>query len=298
MTANRPMALGEGFLVMAIRASSIVVVKIGLTYLGPLTSAGLRYSLAFLLLLPLLIPRLQYARLGARESWQRLILIGLTSYTLASGALTWGLVYIPATMSSVLMSLIPLVVLVTSIVWLSETPSRQQLLGVAICLVGSGLYFSPGLEPGQPIGVAIVSVGVIGYALFAILGRQLAKADAVDTISLTAIPLAIGGGSLLFVALLLEGIPTLSIVAWGILFWLAAVNTALANLLYNHALRMLTALEMSVMLNLAPLVTALLAWLLLQENLEAAQIGGLAITIVGVMLVQQRTVSLSRARVV
>jgi drug/metabolite transporter (DMT)-like permease len=285
-------------LVMAIRASSIVVVKIGLTYLGPLTSAGLRYSLAFLLLLPLLVPRVNATRTLPRSLWARLILIGISSYTLASGALTWGLVYIPATMSSVLMSLIPLVVLVTSVIWLNEVPSGHQLLGVAICVLGSGLYFSPGLQPGQPVGIAIVLFGVIGYALFAVLGRQMARDHAIDTLTLTAIPLAVGGASLLVIALPLEGLPTLSATAWAIVLWLALVNTALANLLYNHALRALTALEMSVMLNLAPLVTALLAWLVLQESITEFQIAGLAIVVVGVMLVQQSATRLFKARAV
>jgi drug/metabolite transporter (DMT)-like permease len=283
---------------MAIRASSIVVVKIGLTYLGPLTSAGLRYSLAFLLLLPLLAPRVGAMRALPRSLWARLILIGISSYTLASGALTWGLVYIPATMSSLLMSLIPLVVLITSVIWLNEVPSRHQLLGVAICVVGSGLYFSLGLRSGELIGIAIVLFGVIGYALFAVLGRQMARDHAVDTIALTAIPLAVGGASLLLIALLLEGFPTLSAMAWAIVLWLALVNTAQANLLYNHALRVLTALEMSVMLNLAPLVTALLAWLLLQESLTRLQIAGLAIVVIGVMLVQQPATRLFKARAV
>ncbi len=284
--------------VTAIRASSIVVVKIGLTYLGPLTSAGLRYSLAFLLLLPFLAPRMRGLHALPRSAWARLILIGLCSYTLASGALTWGLVYIPATMSSVLMSLIPLVVLVISGIWLNEVPSGHQLLGVAIGVVGSGLYFSPGLRSGQPVGIAIVLFGVVGYALFAVLGRQMAKDQGIDLLALTAIPLAVGGASLLFIALPLEGLPTLSTSAWAIVLWLALVNTALANLLYNHTLRSLTALEMSVMLNLAPLVTALLAWLVLQESLTEPQIAGLAVVVVGVMLVQQPATRFQKTRAV
>jgi drug/metabolite transporter (DMT)-like permease len=49
--------------------------------------------------------------------------------------------------------------------------------------------------------------------------------------------------------------------------WLAAVNTALGYILYNHALQVLTAFEMNVMLNLSPLWTALMAWFLLSERL-------------------------------
>jgi drug/metabolite transporter (DMT)-like permease len=46
----RPIAVAEGILVTLIWASSFVFVKVVLDHLGPLTVAGLRYSLAFLML--------------------------------------------------------------------------------------------------------------------------------------------------------------------------------------------------------------------------------------------------------
>jgi drug/metabolite transporter (DMT)-like permease len=60
-------------------------------------------------------------------------------------------------------------------------------------------------------------------------------------------------------------------------------------MLYNHSLRILTALEMNVMLNLSPLGTALLAWLLLGERVTILQLAGMVVVIIGVVLVQQRT---------
>jgi drug/metabolite transporter (DMT)-like permease len=73
------------------------------------------------------------------------------------------------------------------------------------------------------------------------------------------------------------------------LLWLALANTAVAYTLYNHSLRILTALEMNVMLNLSPLGTALLAWLLLGERVTFIQVVGMVVLIIGVVLVQQRT---------
>ena len=58
-------------------------------------------------------------------------------------------------------------------------------------------------------------------------------------------------------------------------------------MLYNHSLQVLTALEMNVMLNLSPLGTAALAWLLLDERLSFIQIVGMFTTIIGVVLVQR-----------
>jgi len=69
--------------------------------------------------------------------------------------------------------------------------------------------------------------------------------------------------------------------------WLAIVNTAIGYAFYNHSLQILTALEMNVILNLAPLGTAVLAWLILGETLASIQIVGMITVITGVILVQQ-----------
>lgn len=89
-------------------------------------------------------------------------------------------------------------------------------------------------------------------------------------------------------ALPLEGLPAFSLPIFGIVFWLALVNTALAYLLYNHSLQVLTALEMNMLLNLSPLGTAGLAWLILGERLTLVQAIGIVIVILGVSLVQRR----------
>jgi drug/metabolite transporter (DMT)-like permease len=91
---------------------------------------------------------------------------------------------------------------------------------------------------------------------------------------------------LLIAALALEGLPALHPIPWAIVLWLAIVNTAAGYALYNHSLRILTALEINMFLNLAPLVTALLAWLLLDETLIVIQITGIIVVISGVILVQ------------
>lgn len=245
-------------------------------------------GILFVILLPFMTGNVKAARSLSRPMWIRLFLIGISACTVGNGALAWGLKYIPATTGSFLASLIPLLVLFAGVLWLREMPAHRQVVGIILCIMGSALFFWLGLRPGEPRGILIVLVGLIGYALFDVLGREVARGRQVDTLALTAIPLAIGGGCLLLLALLLEGIPHLSARAWGIVLWLAVINTALANVLTNHSLRVLTALEMSVMFNLAPLVTASLAWVLLGESLDVIQIAGIATVIVGVMLVQQR----------
>jgi drug/metabolite transporter (DMT)-like permease len=312
--SSRWLAIGESLLVTVIWASSFVFVKIGLDHLGPLTIAGLRYFLAFLVLLPFMVwnknrtaqtptphpgggekpSELDVNSALSRRLWEQLFLIGLCAYTIGNGTLFWGLKYVPATTGSFLMNLVPLLVLLPSIVWLKEIPSRRQVLGVVVCLAGGYFFFLPGLQAGEPRGILIVLLGTIGFALFSILGREIARDQLVDTLPLTGIPLAFGGGILLAIALPLEGLPRFNPTAWGIVLWLAVINTAFAYVLYNRALRVLTALEMNVMLNISPLVTALIAWIILNERLEVIQIAGILVVIAGVALVQHPSTRLAK----
>ncbi len=285
---SRLVALGEALVVNVIWASTFVLIKIGLNDLGPLTLGGLRYFVGFLLLLPLMARNDAVTpRAWSPRVWVRLALIGMSAYALGNGALFWGLQFMPATTGSFLLSLTPLPVLFLGIFWLKEIPTRLQIAGMLVAVIGSLVFFSPGMRTGAPFAIGIVAFGLIGFALFGILGRQVARDRQVDTLSLTALPLAFGGGSLLLIALLVEGLPRFSTVALVVVLWLAIINTAFAYVLYNHSLQVLTAFEMNVLMNLAPLITAMLAWLFLNERLAPIQFAGIVIVIVGVALVQR-----------
>ncbi len=271
-------------------ASSFVIIKLGLAHTGPLTLAGLRYFTAFLLLLPLMALGGGLRRDPAPGQWLRLILMGLLAYPLSNGALFWGLQYVPATTGAFLYSLLPVPTLCLAAVWLREVPSRLQITGLVVAMAGSGLFFSPGLSGGSPLAVMVIFLGVLAFAIFAVLSREAARAGKISTLPLTAVPLGVGGSLLLLVALPLEGAAPPPPEGWAAILWLAVVNTALAYLLYNWCLRTLMALESNVLLSLSPLATALMASLLLGERVTALQVIGLAVTILGVLLVQWKRV--------
>jgi len=282
---SRALALLEALLVSTIWASSFIFVKMALTELGPLTIGGLRYFLGFACLLPFLRRR-NFSL--TQSQWLRMALLGFSAYTLGNGALFWALRFLPATTGSFLMSLITLTVLLGGVFWLREVPSRLQATGILIALAGMALFFSPGLKPGEPLGLAIFLLALLGFTIFGLLSRIAAIDRQVDMLTLTALPLAIGGGLLLALAIPLEGLPNASPQTWGLVLFLAAVNTALGYVLYNHALQSLQAFELNVLLNLSPIWTALFGWLLLDEILSSTQWAGIFVVITGVMLVQKR----------
>ena len=288
MRSNRLLALTEGVLITIIWASSFVFIKMGLVYLKPITLAGMRYLTAFMLLIPIMAYRGELKCTLARNQWIQLLVMGLCAYTIGNGALFWGLKYLPAISGSFLFSLLPLPVLLLGIIWLGEIPKRWQVVGFLSALGGGVLFFSPGLSAREPLAVGVVSLGVVAFSFYGILSRKFAKERSMSIIQLAAIPLGFGGGSLLLLGLATEGIFSLSLPGLAIILWLAVINTVLAYLLFYHSLRVLTALELHVLINLSPIGTAVLAGLMLGERLNPIQIVGMITVILGVSLVQWR----------
>jgi drug/metabolite transporter (DMT)-like permease len=287
-TKNRKaLAFAEALLVTMIWSSSFVIVKIGLETLGPLTIAGLRYSLGALALLPFFLFRSKQKIELSSNLWLRLAIIGISSYTIGNGALFWGLKYIPATTGSLLMGLIPLLVMIGGSIFLREIPTGWQVLGVFVSLAGSLVFFSGGLAAGEPRGLIILAVGLIGFMSFSLVGRGIAREASLDTLTLTTLPLIIGGLITSIIALAVEGVPRFTPSGILVVAILALVNTALGYLLYNHSLRVLTALEINMVMNTTPIFTAILSWIILDERIVLIEGIGMLVMIVGVILVQR-----------
>ncbi|HLC33754.1 MAG TPA: DMT family transporter [Anaerolineales bacterium] len=283
---SRTRAILEAVIASMIWATSFVFVRVGMDEVGPLTMAGLRYFAAFVLMLPFIRWRANARALRSKGVWLRLIGIALGVYTVGNGALYWSLKYISPTTASFIVGLLPLLVLAAGIAYLRERPTMRQVGGVGLCVAGCALFFAMGLAPGQPLGLAIAVIGVVGFAVFAILSRDVARMGQLDTFTLTALPLGLGGASLLILAISVEGVTLPSWRVWALVAWLASVNTVLAYILYNRSLKILTALEANVAMNLSPFATALVSFVILGERLTPVQVIGMVIGIVGVALVQ------------
>jgi drug/metabolite transporter (DMT)-like permease len=289
LTAKQPgrtLAIVEVLVVMAIWGSSFILVKRGLDYFGPLTIAGLRYVSGCIFLLPFVLNSGFKTHSLPRRTWLKLFLLGLSAFAIGNGALFWGMQYTSATTASFMLNLTPLIVLFVSVPWLREAPTRLQVAGVLICIAGGWLYFAEGLSVDQPWALLIMLIALLAFAFFGLLGRDLSRLRTASPLALAAFPLGMGGAIALLVGLTVEGLPAAPLEGWLIILWLGAINTAFAYMLYYHALQVLTALELNTILNLSPLVTGLLAWLLLGDLLVRSQLLGIIVVIAGVVIVQ------------
>lgn len=284
-------AIGQALFVTFLWSTSWVFIKLGLEDIPALTFAGLRYTLAFLILLPFALRRRHLADLGqlSRGTWLQLIALGLLFYAVTQGAQFLGLTYLPAITVNLLLSFTIIVVVVLGIWTLGELPTKAQWAGTAIYLIGVSIFFYPPAFPSdQAIGMIIVLAGVLANAVSSILGRNLNRAMNIPPSVITVISMGIGALALLISGLLIQGLPTLSLSNWGIILWLAIVNSAFAFTLWNHTLRTLSAMESSIINNTMMIQIPILAWLFLDEEPSALEVLGMILAGVGILIVQLR----------
>ncbi len=284
-------------LVTLLWSSSWVLIKIGLADIPALPFAGLRYTLAFLCLLPFALrpgERASLRGLGA-GTWARLVALGLLFYSVTQGAQFLSLFYLPAVTTSLLLSSTPILVALLGIMLLGERPTGVQWSGTALFLFGVVVFLYPVSLPNQEkLGLVVALVGVVSNALSAILGRDVNRRGDLSAMTVTVVSMGFGALVLLVIGILAQGWPRLTLTHWAIIVWLAAVNSALAFTLWNHSLRTLRAMESSIINNTMLFQIALLASLFLDEPLGWRQGAGLALAVVGTLLVQLRRLRVQR----
>jgi drug/metabolite transporter (DMT)-like permease len=198
------------FFVTFLWSTSWVLIKLGLKDIPALTFAGLRYTLAFLCLLPFAIRSGQVttSRRLSFSAWLRLIVLGLLLYPVTQGAQFLSLFYLPAVTTSLLLSFTTIGVALLGLAWLNERPTWRQRGGTALYLVGVIVYFYPAQLPsGEVIGLIVAGVCVLGNALSTILGRHINRDGTLEPMTVTVVSMGIGSVILLASGIAVRGLP-------------------------------------------------------------------------------------------
>lgn len=282
-------AVLQALFVTFLWSTSWVLIKFGLADIPALTFAGLRYSLAFLCLLPFVLRPTHLAALRglSGRDWLRLASLGLLFYSVTQGAQFVGLAYLPAVTVNLLLNFTNIVVPLLGIFLLAESPTLLQWVGSSLSLVGAIIYFYPAAIPtSQIFGLMVVAVGVLANAGSAVLGRHINRGAHLSPLLVTLVSMGIGSIALLIAGISGQGLPALSLSNWAIIAWLAVVNTAIAFTLWNLTLRTLSAMESSLINSAMLIQIPILAWLFLGEAITWREGIALALAAVGIVLVQ------------
>lgn len=278
-------------LVTFLWSTSFVIIKLGLKQIPPLTFAGLRYSIAFVCLLPFLFTNknITIVKNLEKRDWIKLILLGILFYAFTQGTQFIGLSLLPAVTVSLWLNFTPLIVAIMAIFLIKEFPTQLQWFGVGLFIIGILTYFYPvSLSEDQSLGLVVMTIGVFANSASAVLGRSVNRKGNINPLVVTVISMGIGSVILLTSGIIVQGFPPISFENILYLLWLAIINTALAFTIWNYTLRTLTAMESSIINGTMLIQIAILAWIFLGEAITTKEISGMLIAAFGAVLVQLR----------
>lgn len=284
-------AVLQALFVVFLWATSWVFVKIGLHDIPPVTFAGLRYFLAFVCLLAVLLFNSSRAEIKTLKltEWGRFIILGVLLYAGTQGAVFVALAYLPAVTVNLLWSFTSVLIAILGVMFLSERPRIFQWAGMLLVLTGAVIYFYPVEIPkNQTIGILIAMFGVLANATASVLGRDINRIAKHSPLVVTVISMGVGSAILLIAGISFEEAPTLNFQSWAIILWLALVNTAFAFTLWNHTMRTLTAMESGIINGTMLVWVAIFAVIFLHETITAKELLGLVGTSIGTLIVQLR----------
>lgn len=270
-------------------STSWVLIKFGLEEIPPISFAGIRYMLAFLILAPAVAAnatRREELR-GLRPfDWLRLSVLGIVLYSLTQGAQFVALSFLPAVTLSLILSFSPAAVALSGASFLGERLNQRQWVGVVCFLSGAAVYFLPLEAPLQTLGLTVAAVGLLAQSSASVLGRAVNRRGDLHPLLVTVVSMGVGSLLLLATGFVAEGVPQLDASGWSIVLWLAIFNTALAFTIWNHTLGSLTAIESNLINNTMLVQIAILAWLFLGEPIQPKEAIGLILAMIGVLVVQ------------
>lgn len=266
-------------------ASAFVAIRVALRDIDPLQLTVGRLVVAALVL-ALAAPLLGVGWPAGRDL-ARVVLAGATGMTGYQLLLNTGEVHVPAGTASLLAATVPVLTALLAAMVLHERLVARQWAGVAMAFAGAGLI---ALTTGDGLGVSpsalLVLAAAVCLAAYSVVQKPLlarssplaATCHATWAAALLALPLA---------GRLPGAVDRLTPAGAAALLWLGVGASAVGFVTWALALRHLPASVAASSLYLVPPVTLLIAWVLLGEQPAALALGGGALCLFGVTLVQR-----------
>jgi probable blue pigment (indigoidine) exporter len=223
---------------------------------------------------------------GWSPSLRRLGALGILNPGVAYALSLFGLARISASLSVLLWTLEPLLILLLAR-WVLGDRITTRLAGTMVAaMLGVILVVAQAGVGGDVLGVALTLAGVGACAVYTVICRKLLVEDSALTVVLLQQACALAFAVTLFVAVQVvggvTGLGEVSARAWVIAITSGVLYYAVAFCFYLAGLRNVSAATAGLFLNLIPLFGIGAAYLLLGEHLTGRQWLGAAIVVVSV----------------
>jgi drug/metabolite transporter (DMT)-like permease len=266
-----------------------VAIKMGLTGLGPFTSAGIRFSLAAVLLF--LWARLQQVPLGLNRKQVRQLSVICVLFTLQVACFHLGLARTTASHGALISNILPFMVLILAHFFIpGDRITWRKGMGVGLGFMGVALLFmdEPDLNANLKTGDIIVLCAVMSWSLSAVYLKRII--EAFNPIQVTfypmfvAIPFLFAGGILFDDPMVVDITP---LVANAILFQ-ALVTSSFGFVSWNTLLQRYGATSLHSFIFIIPVAGVAAGVILLDEPVTSHLLAAISFIVAGIMVVNIR----------
>ncbi len=256
--------------------------KIVLETLTPFAYMAVRFTIAAMVLVPLMLRR---AVATARRDWMAAAALGVVLF-LGFALQKIGLRITTASKAGFITGLSVVMVPVIWAVWMRRVPHQRVMTGIAAATVGLALLTLNG-SLAVNVGDLLVLACAVCFAMhIAIMGRL---APVLDTITLTTVQVVVAAVLSVLAALMegsLPGVATSSALVWGMILFMTAAGTLAALLIQAWAQRFTTPAHTGLMFAFEPVAAAIAAFFILDEVLVGHQAWGAALIFVGIVIAE------------
>jgi drug/metabolite transporter (DMT)-like permease len=277
MAASREQVAFAAFLTGSVLAGGNAVgVRFSNRELPPLWGAGLRFGLAAVLLLAIMVVMRQGLPRG--RALTGAMLYGLFNFAGSFALAYYALVRVHAGFGQILLAIVPLATLLLAVLWRQEHIRVAAVLGTLLALAGIAWMSRPTLGESVPLlSLLALLGGALCFAQAAVLVRRFPP---VHPVTMNAVGMTTGAALLLAGSLFVGEAVALPerTATWVALGYLVAVGSVLVFVLYVVVLRYWAASRAAYTFVLIPVFTvALSAWLDNEPVGAELVIGGLLV---------------------
>jgi len=270
---------------------SFIWTRIGLESFQPITLISLRLILATVFLYVFAKITGKFKRLEKRDLKIFLLLAFFEPFLYYVGE-TYGLTLVEPTLASVIISTIPVFAPVFAFIFLREKISILNFIGIVISILGVYLvvHQPAGDSSTQFKGIALILLAVFSAICYAIILRKIPVKYSATNIVLYQSLLSL----LYFIpTFLIVDFPTIqhisiSFASVQALLLLTIFASVIAFVMFADSVRVIGVARAQIFVNLIPVFTAVLSWILLREKLNSIQWVGIFIVIIGLFISQRR----------
>ena len=256
----------------------------------PITLASIRWTTAFVLLLPFAIPAIYRHWPIIKKHLPILIVFGTLSVAAFNTLAYIGLQYTTAVNGTLMQSSMPIMILLLSAIFLKEIASAKQWLGVCVSLCGvlvlisraelaslKELQFNP--------GDLWVLLGMLVWGIYSISLRW--RPDGLPGFALFSVTLTVG--VIILAPLAIVEMQDKAPIIWNadlyyLIAYLAVFPSILAYLFWNYGVEKLGAHTAGLFIHLVPLWGMILSVSFLGETLYAFHFWGIVLIFSGIYL--------------